>query len=106
MSSREARAPFLDTWKNVFPKEERERSQGTCCPFLNKGQRVETFFWSSNGTTSLCRNCPVVASCITTSPAHKSLPGYHREISVEAQRNPGIPIMIYFFLLKHQPHHM
>jgi hypothetical protein len=24
MSSREARAPFLDTWKNVFPKEERE----------------------------------------------------------------------------------
>ena len=34
MSSREARAPFLDTWKNVFPKEERESSQDACCPFF------------------------------------------------------------------------
>ena len=33
MSSREARAPFLDTLKNVFPKEEREEVKALVVPF-------------------------------------------------------------------------
>jgi hypothetical protein len=98
--------PFLILGRMSSLRSKGKEVKVLVVPSLNKGQRRETFFWSSTGTTSLYRNCPGVTSYITTSPAHTSLPGYHREKLVDTQRNPDIPIKIYCFLSKQQPHHM